>query len=61
VIVGRGPARTRIIAPFSTEHLEDFSELNSALREAPFAAAAILCIRDFFWTKADGWRDLPKA
>jgi hypothetical protein len=60
VIVGRGPARTRIIAPFSAEHLEDFSELNSALREGPFAAAAILCIRDFFWMKAEGWRDLPK-
>jgi hypothetical protein len=61
VIFGRGPERTRIIAPFSVEHLEDFSELNSALREGPFAAAAILCLRDYFWTKNDGWKALPKG
>lgn len=61
VIFGRGPELTRIAAPFSAEHLATYSELNSALSKGPFAAAAILCLRDFFWTKADGWRELPKG
>jgi hypothetical protein len=55
VIFGRGPELTRIAAPFSIEHLATYSMLNKVLRDGPFAAAAILCIRDFLWTKADGW------
>jgi hypothetical protein len=51
VIVGRGPELTRIAAPFSAEHLATYSELNTALSEGPFAAAAILCLRDFFLDK----------
>ncbi len=61
VVYGRGPQRTRIASPFSAEHLASFSLLNAALRDGPFAAAAILCYRDFFWTKADGWADLPQS
>jgi hypothetical protein len=61
VIFGRGPELTRIAAPFSTEHLATYSGLNTALNEGPFAAAAILCLRDFFWTKADGWQVLPEG
>jgi hypothetical protein len=60
VIFGRGPELTRIAAPFSTEHLTTYSTLNRALRDGPFAAAAILCIRDFLWTRAGGWNVLPK-
>jgi hypothetical protein len=61
VIFGRGPELTRIAAPFSTEQLSTYSTLNRALRDGPFAAAAILCIRDFFWTRTDGWKVLPPA
>jgi hypothetical protein len=61
VIFGRGPELTRIAAPFSAEILATYSDLNTALSKGPFAAAAILCLRDFYWTKADGWRVLPKG
>jgi hypothetical protein len=61
VICGRGPELTRIAAPFSTKHLATYSTLNRALRDGPFAAAAILCIRDFVWTKTHAWRVLPKG
>lgn len=61
VVYGRGPQRTRIASPISADHLESFPTLNAALRGGPFIAAAILCLRDFYWTSADGWRDLPKV
>lgn len=61
VVYGRGPQRTRIASPISAEHLESFPSLNAALRGGPFAAATILCLRDFYWTSADGWQDLPKV
>ncbi|GEP62093.1 hypothetical protein [Reyranella soli] len=59
VIYGRGPQRTRIASPFSAEQLGRFRSLNTALRAGPFAAAAILGYRDFYWRRAQGWRDLP--
>lgn len=61
VVYGRGPQRTRIASLFSAEHLERFPSLNAALHAGPFKAAAVLCLRDFYWTKTNGWRDLPKA
>lgn len=61
VLYGRGPQRTRIIAPLSGEQLANFPALNAALTQGPFVAAAVLCLRDFFWTRADGWNDLPKT
>jgi hypothetical protein len=61
VIFGRGPELTRIAAPFSAEALATYSRLNRAFTKGPFAGAAILCLRDFIWTKADGWKDLPKG
>lgn len=61
VLYGRGPQRTRIIAPISAKHLASFPALNAALRQGPFVAAAVLCLRDYFWTRADGWKDLPKT
>ncbi len=61
VVYGRGPQRTRIASPFSAEQLDNFPSLNTALCDGPFAAAAILCLRDFYWTKADGWLNLPKS
>jgi hypothetical protein len=60
VVYGRGSQRTRIAAPFSAEQLDSFLSLNSALRASSFTAAAILCYRDFYWTRASGWADLPK-
>jgi hypothetical protein len=61
VIFGRGHELTRIAAPFSAEVLATYSRLNTALNKGPFAAAAILCLRDFFWTRADGWQVLPRG
>lgn len=61
VVYGRGPQRTRIASPFSAEQLDGFPSLNSALRVGPFASAAILCLRDFYWTRAQGWRGLPRS
>jgi hypothetical protein len=61
VIFGRGPELARIAAPFSAEHLATYSTLNGALGDGPFAAAAILCLRDFLWTKTDGWQVLPEG
>ena len=58
-IVGGGPARTRIAAPMSCLHLATYSKLNRALRNGPFASVAILCLRDFIWTKTEGWKDFP--
>jgi len=61
VVYGRGPQRTRIAAPISAEHLANFYAFNTGLQAGPFSAFAILCLRDFYWTKAEGWRDLPKV
>lgn len=57
VIVGGGPARTRIAAPMSAPHLSRYWKLNHALRGGPFDTVAILCLRDFIWSRADGWVD----
>lgn len=59
VIVGGGPARTRIAAPISAQHLSTYSMLNEQLNDGPFASVAILCLRDFIWTRADGWKSFP--
>jgi hypothetical protein len=59
VVYGRGPQRTRIASPFLAKQLGRFRSLNSALRAGPFAAASILCYRDFYWRRAQVWRDLP--
>ena len=61
VVYGRGPQRTRIAAPISAEHLASLPAFNAGLRAGPFSAFAILCFRDFYWTKNTGWRDLPKV
>lgn len=57
VIVGGGPALTRIAAPFSAQHLSKYSKLNQALKDGPFDTVAILCLRDFIWSNVEGWKD----
>jgi hypothetical protein len=59
VIVGGGPALTRIAAPVSALHLSTYSKLNRALNNGPFASVATLCLRDFIWSKDEGWKDFP--
>ena len=57
LIYGGSQGLSRIAAPH-LENLKRFDKVNSTLRDGPFDTVGILDLRNFVWTRSDGWRPI---